>query len=51
MIGGCWVSKFTLNVDGSVSKFKALYVAKGYTQIEGVDCHEAFLTTGKPASF
>lgn len=51
VIKGRWVFKIKLNVDGSISKFKARYVAKGYSQVEGVDFFETLSPTGKPASF
>lgn len=51
MIKGRWVFKIELDVDGSVSKFKARYVAKRYSKVEGVDFFETFSPTGKPASF
>lgn len=46
-----WVFKVNLHVDGSISKFKARYAAKGYSQVEGVDLFDPFSPTGKQASF
>jgi len=36
-IGSKWIYKVKHNVDGSVERYKAILVAKGYTQIEGPD--------------
>jgi hypothetical protein len=36
-IGIKWVFKDKLNVKGKVEKYKALLVAKGYSQVEGID--------------
>ena len=47
-VGGKWVFKVKRNADGSIDKYKARYVAKGFTQIEGLDYHETFAPTSKP---
>ena len=42
-IGNKWVFKIKCREDGSINKFKVCLVAKGFTQIEGIDHEENFL--------
>ena len=40
---GCkWVFKLKRKVDGSIERYKARPVAKGYSQVEGINFHEIF---------
>ena len=38
------------NADGSINKFKAKLVAKGFHQVHGFDFHETFSTVVKPVT-
>ena len=40
IIGCKWLYKPKINADGTILKLKAILVAKGYSQIEGIDYEE-----------
>jgi len=44
VIDGRWVFKIKRDQDGRVARYKARYVARGYTQVEGID----FADTNSP---
>jgi hypothetical protein len=47
VIGRKWVYNVKHNVDGSVSRYKAKLVAKGYAQSYGIDCEETYSPVAK----
>jgi hypothetical protein len=49
-IGSKWLFKKKFNAEGKVEKYKALLVAKGYSQVEGIDFGEIFSPTTKLTS-
>lgn len=42
LIGCKWVYKIKFKFDGTVECCKAILVARGYNQVEGLDYHETF---------
>ena len=41
-VGSRWIYKIKYAADGSIKKYKAQFVAKGYAQKEGIDYEETF---------
>jgi hypothetical protein len=50
LIGSKWVFKKNLNAKGKVEKYKSRLVAKGYSQVEGIDFGENFSLVSKLTS-
>ena len=42
-----WVYKTKFSADGSLLKYKARFVAKGYSQVHGIDYNETFALVAK----
>ena len=42
MVGSRWIYKVKQVVDGSVEKYKARFVARGFSHIKGIDYDETF---------
>eukprot|EP00253_Pinus_taeda_P026360 PITA_26360 len=49
-IGNKWVFKMKTNVEGKVEKYKAWLVAKGYSQVSGIDFGDIFSPISKVTS-
>jgi hypothetical protein len=50
MVGSCWIYKIKHVVDGSIEKFKARFLAKGFSQKERVDYDGTFASVARYTS-
>ena len=50
MVGSRWIYKVKKDTDGSVEKYKARFVARGFSQIEGIDYDETFAPVARYSS-
>jgi hypothetical protein len=50
VVGSRWIYKVKQAADGSVEKYKARFVARGFSQIEGIDYDETFATVTRYSS-
>jgi len=50
VVGLRWIYKVKQAADGSVEKYKAIFVARGFSQIEGIDYEETFAPVARYSS-
>ena len=51
VVGCKWVCRTKYKADGSIEKYKARVVARGFSQVYGVDCLETYSPVAKLTSF
>jgi histone deacetylase 1/2 len=50
IVSGKWLYRHKLNVDGSLARYKARWVVRGFSQQHGLDYDETFSSVVKPAT-
>lgn len=50
LVKGRWVFKVKRNKNGQLDRYKARWVARGFSQVEGVDYDDTYASVAKPSS-
>jgi histone deacetylase 1/2 len=50
IVSGKWIFKHKFNADGTLERYKARWVLRGFTQRPGIDFDETFSPVVKPAT-
>ena len=50
VVGSIWIYKVKQDADGSVEKYKARFVARGFSQVEGIDYEDPFTPVARYSS-
>ena len=50
VVGSRWIYKVKQAADGSVEKYKAIFVSRGFSQIEGINYEETFAPVARYSS-
>ena len=50
MVGSKWIYKVKQAANGSVEKYKEIFVAQGFSQIEGIEYEETFIPVARYSS-
>ena len=50
VVGSRWIFKVNHVANGNIDKYKVIFVAKGYSQVEGIDYEEKFSLVARYSS-